>query len=98
MVDFNPQLAPSEAHDNKGGPQTIEKPAQVENFRWQTRPAPLTAYENALADALQAIFAKEIYGLREIVVELNAMKLPAPAGAAHWTDESFRAEMARLAG
>jgi hypothetical protein len=98
MLDYNPHLAPAETTDNKGGPATIEDPAQVENVRWQTRPAPLTAHEDALADALQAIFADEIYALDRIVERLNALKIAPPGGAMVWSEENFRAEIARLAG
>jgi hypothetical protein len=98
VLDFNPQLAPNLADDPKGGPATIEDPTHVENVRWQTRPSPLAAYENALADALQAIFADEIYALGDIVERLNQMKIAPPAGSERWTDESFRGEIARLAG
>jgi hypothetical protein len=99
MLDYNPLLARNGATDaNKGGPATIEDPAHVENFCWQTRPAPLSAAESALADALQKIFAAEIYALDGVVERLNQMKVTPPAGAAAWTEEGFRAEIARLAG
>ena len=99
MLDHNPLLGKTTAAtETKGGPATIEDPAHVENLRWQTRSAPLTAEENALADALQKIFADEIYSLEGIVRRLNRMNIAPPAGAAEWTEASFRAEMARLAG
>jgi hypothetical protein len=96
--DYNPQLAATGGADiGKGGPATIEDPAQVKNLRWQTRPAPLTACENALADALQTIFAGEIYELDGIVERLNQLKIAPPTGTPAWTEESFRAEIRRLA-
>ena len=99
MLDHNPLLARKGTTDEtKGGPATIEDPARVENIRWQTRPAPLTAAEEALADALQKIFADEVYALGGIVARLNQMKIMPPAGAASWTESGFRAELARLAG
>lgn len=96
--DYNPRLAaPSQPESRKGGEATIEDPARVENLRWQTRPAPLTDAENALADALQTIFSAEIYDLGGIVERLDRMKIAPPAGASAWTEESFRAELRRLA-
>ena len=96
--DYNRQLAPvGQPESRKGGEATIEDPARVENLRWQTRPAPPTAAENALADALQTIFGEEVYALDGIVERLNGMKVAPPAGASVWTEESFRAEVRRLA-
>jgi len=94
---YNTRLAAaSEPDTRKGSPATIEDPARVENLRWQTRPAPLTADENALADALQTIFATEVYELDGIVDRLNQMKI-SPPGAPLWTEENFRSELRRLA-
>lgn len=98
MLDHNPLLARALVEATKGGPATIEDPARVENICWQTRPAPLTAAEEALANALQKIFAAEIYVLDGIVENLNAMKIAPPAGATVWTEANFRAELARLGG
>jgi len=96
--DYNPQLAAiRESGTRKGGEATIEDPSHVENLRWQTRPAPLTPEENALADALQTIFADGIYELEGIVERLDRMKIAPPAGAPAWTGQSFRAELRRLA-
>lgn len=96
--DYNPQLATMGVPDSsKGSPATIEDPAQVSNLRWQTRPAPLTTGEAALADALQTIFADEIYELDGIVERLNQMKIGPLAGTSAWTEEGFRAEIRRLA-
>jgi hypothetical protein len=94
-MDFNPGLA-QHAPTDKGGENTIENPNQVTNLTWQTRAAPPTAAENALADALQAIFAEEIYDLPQIVERLNRAHIKPPVGAAGWTEESFRAEFQRL--
>jgi hypothetical protein len=96
-VDYNPHLSgePAAAGD-KGGPATIESPEKVENIPWQTRAAVPTAAESALADALQAIFAAEIYELPQVVEALNRRGVAAPSGASAWTEENFRAELARL--
>ena len=96
-VDYNPGLARKRGTgDDKGGPATIERPDKVDNIPWQTRAAVPTEREKALADALQAIFAAEIYELPAIIEQLNKRKLAAPDGAPAWTEENFRAEFARL--
>jgi len=96
-MDHNPNLArPRQANDDKGTEAGIERPDRVENICWQTRPAAPTAAENALGDALQAIFSDEVYELPQIVERLNRMGLAAPAGAAAWTEASLRAELRRL--
>jgi hypothetical protein len=95
--DYNPQLAVREADIRKGSEATIEDPDRVENLRWQTRPAPITPEEDALADALQTLFADEVYELAGVVQRLNQMKITPPRGASAWSEESFRSEIARLA-
>lgn len=91
--DFNPLLTPSAA--DKGGEASIEHPARVENIAWQTRAARPTPAEAALADALQSIFAAEVYDIAACAARLQEM-LPPPAGAARWTEDVLRAELARL--
>lgn len=99
MIEYNPNLIARRApNDNKGGPASIELPDRVENIAWQTRPAPPTAAENALADALQKIFADEVYELAQIVTRLNAAGIAPPNGETRWSEANFRAELARLAG
>ena len=96
-MDHNPYLAVGNAPSvDKGGPATIEVPEAVENVVWQTRPAPLTEGERALADALQAIFADAEYDLPRLVERLNASGVRPPEGATAWTEDGFRAEIARL--
>ncbi len=96
--DYNPRLAAAdESEARKGGEATIEDPGRVENLRWQTRPAPRTSEESALADALETIFAAEVYELDGIVERLNRMKIAPPAGAPVWSEASFRTEMRQLA-
>ena len=51
-MTFNPYLAGlkvNAAEPNKGGSDNIERPTAVENIPWQTRPAALTPFEDALA-------------------------------------------------
>ena len=96
-MDRNPNLArPRQANDDKGTEASIEHPAKVENICWQTRAAAPTAAENALADALQTIFADDIFELPRIVERLNRAGLAEPDGAPAWTETSLRAELRRL--
>ncbi|HUZ74657.1 MAG TPA: recombinase-like helix-turn-helix domain-containing protein [Stellaceae bacterium] len=96
-MDHNPHLAVvPRSGDDKGSEAGIERPDRVVNIAWQTRAAPPGAAENALADALQAIFAEEIYELPRIVERLNRLGVAPPAGAAAWSEESFQAELHRL--
>lgn len=91
-MDHNPFLArkPGPA----GGRGTVEK---LENIEWQTRAAPPTEHENQLGDTLERVFARGITVLSEVVAALNAEGSRDSAGAP-WTEESFQAEMRRLAG
>src|SRR3954468_13339168 len=102
MAEYNAALQRSLAEREsrggaaaKGDESSIERPSEVRNVRWQTRAAAPTDYENALGDALQAIFAAEVYELAGLVRELNAIGPKPPQGGA-WTEESFSAKMARL--
>ncbi len=97
MPDHNVALQQwlAKGGDTKGDEASIERVDQVQNVRWQTRPAPLSDYENALADTLQAIFGDEVYDLPGIVRRLNE-RGPKPPNAAAWTEELFTAERARL--
>jgi hypothetical protein len=80
---------------NKGGAGAIETVATIQNIVWQTRPAPPSDYENALGDALEALFLNKIYDLPGIVAGLNEAGLHGPDGR-YWTELSFQAEMQRL--
>jgi len=93
MTDFNPALTPDPR--DKGNEAGIEHPDRVRNIAWQTRAAPPTAAENAFADALQAIFAEEVYDLPGIVHRLNG-RVPPPEGSARWTEAVLAAELRRL--
>jgi hypothetical protein len=93
MTDHNPFLTPDPR--DKGTEAGIEGPDRVRNIAWQTRAAPPTDAENAFADALQAIFAEEIYDLPGIVQRLNG-RVPPPEGWARWTEAALAAELRRL--
>ena len=90
----NPWRAPDPA-GNKGSEATLEQPGAAANVVWQSRAAPPTPYERALADALRAIFADGISELPAIVARLNRAGLVTAAGGA-WTEAAFVSEMARL--
>lgn len=72
-----------------------EKYVEPGNVVWQTRDHAPTVFERGLADALEEIFAAEIYQLDAVVAALNARGLKTEDGAA-WTAEAFAAAMKRL--
>lgn len=63
---------------------------------FQTRLGPLTDYDKALGDALERILATGTHDLPGIVAALNTSGAPKPSGGGTWTEDAFRAEMARL--
>jgi hypothetical protein len=90
----NPWRAPDPT-GNKGGEATLEQPGAAVNVVWQTRAAPPSAHERALADALRASFADDVHDLPGIVARLNAAGLKTISGAT-WTEAVLVAELARL--
>jgi hypothetical protein len=108
VPDFNPHLRfaaetraaqgsldSSADGPNKGGADFIERYEAPALIRWQTRPALPTDYENALGDALEGLFAQEVYELDAIIAGLNENGPADPDGKA-WTEASFQAVMKRL--
>jgi hypothetical protein len=65
------------------------------DYAHQTRDMPHGDYENRLGDALEALFDAGVTELPDIVAGLNRTGVKPPSGQA-WTEELFRAEMARL--
>ncbi len=65
------------------------------DYAHQTRDLPHGDYENRLGDALEALFGAGVTELPDIVSGLNRSGVKAPGDEA-WTEEIFRAEMARL--
>jgi hypothetical protein len=63
---------------------------------YQTRLGALTDDEQALGDALERILATGVHDLPGIVAALNQSDAPKPPSGGTWTEEAFRAEMARL--
>jgi hypothetical protein len=61
----------------------------------QARLRPPTQYENLLGDAIERAFAQGITVLPELIAYLNEFG-PRAQNADAWTEDSFRAEMARL--
>ena len=101
-MDHNPHLTPwrRPQPDQAAGKGRIEQPdtpGSGENLVWQTRAAPPTDYENALADALVACFEDGVSELAALVDRLNAQGVRGPDGLA-WTVDRFEREMARLGG
>ena len=99
MMDHNPHLTPwrRPRPDESAGKGRIEDPAAIENLVWQTRPAPPSDYETALADALITCFEAGVTELPDLVDRLNAEGVLGPDGTA-WTPERFEREVARLGG
>ena len=91
--DFNPWRALD--FGNKGSDTTIEAPERVRNVRWQARTRAPNDYEHRLAETLGALYAADIWELKDIVARLNAAKLRTPAGEA-WTEANFEPEMTKL--
>jgi len=97
IPDFNPFLE-SYHHprrDQGAGSGHIYGPAQRDLIQWQTRPALPTAYEQALADTLEQIFAQRLYELPDIVAALNREGLHTPDGAT-WTEANFQDTLRQL--
>lgn len=96
-VDFNPYMAPWEkpAPNNVAGKGAIEAPGTAANLIWQNRPAPPSAYEDALADALERVFEEGAESLEQVVAGLNQLGIRLPDGRA-WTPALFETEIARL--
>jgi hypothetical protein len=94
---YNPELRSWEwvQPNNVAGKGRIEKPGEAKNIIWQNRASAPTAYENALADALEKALGGGAETLAQIVDAINAASLRAPDGSA-WTDASFAAELRRL--
>lgn len=64
---------------------------------YQARSRPPTGYEEAFADELESIYGQGTHELPGVVAALNETGVR-PAGGMDWTEESFTAELARLAG
>lgn len=81
--------------EQRSGQGHIEQPGKVANIVWQTRAAAPTAYENALADALEAAFEGGAKNPGDIVRAFNRTNFLAADGQP-WTEAAFLAEMRRL--
>jgi hypothetical protein len=64
--------------------------------RHQARTRAPTPYDDALGDALEAAFARNIHDVSGLVAALNAAGIRTPDGGP-WTEENFPAVMHRLA-
>lgn len=98
-MNTNPFLKKGK-HDvalRQGGTGYIESPGDTfMNLVWQTRESEPTEYERALCETLAGLFAGGSNELEEIVRGLELSEVRPPA-APHWTEETFLAEIARLA-
>jgi len=96
-VNYNPHLQPwlAAQPNNVAGKGQIEVPGQLPNIIWQSRAALPSAYENALGDVLERVFADGAVSIDEVVAGLNAQAFRSAEGG-QWTSASFEAEMARL--
>ena len=96
-MDHNPNLSPWTwpTHIDPAGQKSIDKPADLGNMIWQNRPAPPTAYENGLGDALEHVFESGAVELPEVVDKLNELGFKDQNGSA-WTEQSFTLEIKRL--
>lgn len=96
-LDYNPYLARETSVDDQRdlAQQRIETPGERENVVWQTRAAPPTEYENALADALVSIFEQGVEDLDTLIVKLNEIGLQSPEGR-NWSADIFERVMSEL--
>lgn len=72
-------------------------PAALYNETHQARTAAPTSYESLLGDSIERAFATGIHDLAGLVQYLNTVGPSGPNGQV-WTTESYKQEMARLAG
>lgn len=61
----------------------------------QARQRAPTPYEDLLGDAIERAFAAGVTELPALVEHLNRSHMTTPSGTP-WTEENYRAEMARL--
>jgi hypothetical protein len=96
-LDHNPHLRPwlTPTPNNVAGKGKIEVPGQMRNIVWQNRAAAPTDYENALGDALEAVFEQGAQTAEQVAEGLNGIGFRTPDGDA-WTAAVFEAEIARL--
>lgn len=96
-MNYNPHLKPwlAAQPNNVAGKGQIEVPGQLPNIIWQNRATEPSAYENALGDVLEKVFADGAVTLDQVVAGLNAQAFRTAEGGP-WTTASFEAEMARL--
>ena len=64
---------------------------------WQSKKGNPTPWENALGDAMEALFRDGVHDLPGIVAGLNGKGVRTPEGGA-WTEENFAETMKRLGG
>ncbi|MGQ7245777.1 recombinase-like helix-turn-helix domain-containing protein [Halomonas sp. V046] len=95
--DYNPQLKNWQRliPSSEPGQGSIEAPGGFANPVWQTRSSAPGAFELALVEALQEVFAGGAAELDAVVEGLNAQRCQDRHGKA-WTEQTFLQEMAVL--
>jgi hypothetical protein len=91
----NPHLAADRHRDTKGDSRTVEDPRAATNIIFQTRGAPLSPFEDRMADALMACFEAGAATLDELAAALNARGVP-DADGQPFTPASLGACLHRL--
>lgn len=94
-MDHNPHLIARKTDHDEAGKGTIERPGDVDNIVWQTRPAAPGDYETQLCAALESLFQNGVDDLPGIVTGLNQLGIK-PADAELWDEALFQSEMKRL--
>ena len=97
MTEWNENLTRwrEQKPSNKGGQGGIETYDKLENVVWQSRSAPPTEYEDALADALEDIMSDGTHDLAGIAAGLAKHRVKAQDGKA-FTEDSLKEEFKRL--
>lgn len=94
---FNEQLnnwsLPTPSRD--AGKGFIEQPGKGENLRWQNRISVPGAYENSLAEAVEAAYLKGAGSADAMAAFFNERGFKSQGGTV-WTTASLQAEMQRL--
>lgn len=93
-LELNPFLT-SAGSGRKGGGLFTEAPHEVDNIVFQTRGAPLTDFEDRLAESLMAAFSQGASELSEVVQAMNAGGGVDDQGQA-WTEDRLEAVLESL--
>jgi hypothetical protein len=96
-LDHNPHLRRAQGSVERRTPARGSIVSRSEpNLAWQTRAAPPTEHENALADALEKVFEDGAEELSDVVAGLNRLGVRAPDGTP-WTTDRLAEALCDLA-